>query len=86
MDWGRDRTGLELPWRDGSRNHHRDNNLRAAYLHVVADAATSVLAIAALVVSDHPPSTYKRRLGGLCGLSHVTVEVETCPHPHEQAR
>ena len=36
------------------------------------------------VVSDHPlpPSTYKRRLGGLRGLSHVTVEVETCPHPH----
>jgi cation diffusion facilitator family transporter len=27
---------------------HRDNNLRAAYLHVVADAATSVLAIIAL--------------------------------------
>jgi cation diffusion facilitator family transporter len=148
-------------------HHHRDNNLRAAYVHVVADAATSVLAIAALVVamvsqwvwadpvvgivgsvviaswaygllrasgavlldvnpdkkletvirdrietkgdrvtdlhlwqvgpghraavisvvSDHPlpPSTYKRRLGGLRGLSHVTVEVETCPHPHEQA-
>jgi cation diffusion facilitator family transporter len=29
-------------------HHHRDNNLRAAYLHVLADAATSVLAIAAL--------------------------------------
>lgn len=29
-------------------HHHRDNNLRAAYLHVVADAATSVLAIVAL--------------------------------------
>ena len=28
--------------------HHHDNNLRAAYLHVVADAATSVLAIVAL--------------------------------------
>src|SRR4051794_31495722 len=28
---------------------HRDNNLRAAYIHVLADAATSVLAIAALV-------------------------------------
>jgi Co/Zn/Cd efflux system component len=36
------------------------------------------------LVSDHPlpPATYKRRLGGLRGLSHVTVEVETCPHPH----
>lgn len=29
--------------------HHRDLNLRAAYLHVVADAATSVLAVSALI-------------------------------------
>lgn len=29
--------------------HHHDINLRAAYLHVIADAATSVMAIAALV-------------------------------------
>ncbi len=149
---------------DSPHGHrHHDNNLRAAYIHVLADAATSVLAIAALaiamysqwvwadpavgiigslviaswafglirdsgavlldvsvdknleavirdrletrgdrvtdlhlwqvgpghraavisVVSDHPlPSaTYKRRLGGLRGLSHVTIEVELCPHP-----
>ena len=32
---------------DGAHAHH-DLNLRAAYLHVIADAATSVLAIAAL--------------------------------------
>ena len=31
-----------------SHSHHHDLNLRAAYLHVVADAATSVLAIVAL--------------------------------------
>jgi cation diffusion facilitator family transporter len=143
-------------------HHHHDNNLRAAYVHVLADAATSVLAIAALVtamysqwtwtdpvvgiigslviaswafglirasgavlldacadkdleavirdrletrgdrvtdlhlwqvgpghraavislVSDNPlpPATYKRRLGGLKRLCHVTVEVERCPH------
>jgi cation diffusion facilitator family transporter len=143
-------------------HHHHDNNLRAAYVHVLADAATSVLAIAALVIamyagwvwidpavgiigslviaswafglirdsgavlldvcadkdleavirerletkgdrvtdlhlwqvgpghraavisviSDNPlpPATYKRRLGGLQGLCHVTVEVELCPH------
>jgi cation diffusion facilitator family transporter len=30
-------------------HHHHDLNLRSAYLHVIADAATSVLAIAALV-------------------------------------
>jgi cation diffusion facilitator family transporter len=141
---------------------HHDNNLRAAYVHVVADAATSVLAIAALatamylnwrwadpvvgiigavvigtwavglirasgavlldvstdrkmeavirnrletrgdkvtdlhlwqigpghraavisLISDDPlpPADYKRRLSGLHGLSHVTVEVEICRH------
>jgi cation diffusion facilitator family transporter len=32
-------------------HHHRDNNLRAAYIHVLADAATSLLAIAALVIA-----------------------------------
>lgn len=30
---------------------HRDNNLRAAYMHVVADALTSVLAIAGLLAA-----------------------------------
>jgi len=151
---------------DKSHGHrHHDNNLRAAYIHVLADAATSVLAIAALVfamysqwvwadpavgivgsiviaswafglirasgavlldvsvdkklegvirdrletkgdrvtdlhlwqvgpghraavisvVSDKPlpPATYKRRLRGLKGLSHITVEVELCSHASE---
>lgn len=31
--------------------HHRDNNLRAAYVHVLADAATSVLAIGGLLLA-----------------------------------
>jgi cation diffusion facilitator family transporter len=147
-----------------SHENHHDNNLRAAYVHVLADAATSILAIAGLVVamsaqwvwadpavgfigsiviatwayglirssgavlldvsadknletvirdrletkgdrvtdlhvwqvgpghraavisvvSDQPlaPADYKGRLGGLRGLSHVTIEVETCPNPH----
>jgi cation diffusion facilitator family transporter len=150
------------------QHHHRDNNLRAAYVHVLADAATSILAILALVmamllqwvwadptvgivgslviaswayglirdsgavlldascdktietvirdrletkgdkvtdlhlwqvgpghraavisiVSDNPlpPATYKRRLRGLRGLSHVTVEVEMCLDPPHAAR
>jgi cation diffusion facilitator family transporter len=139
---------------------HHDTNLRAAYVHVLADALTSVLALVALlagqfygwvwldpvigivgavviarwsiglmrsagavlldvvpsgetaaairtqletggdrvadlhlwrlgpghaglivsVVSDHPqpPAVYKRRLAGIEGLSHVTVEVQPC--------
>jgi len=151
---------------DGHHHHHgyrhHDSNLRAAYIHVMADAATSVLAISALVVamysgwvwadpavgligsvviaswafglirasgavlldvradeklektirarleagedrvtdlhlwqvgpghravlvslvSHEPqdPAVYKQRLVGLKGLSHVTVEVASCPH------
>jgi cation diffusion facilitator family transporter len=34
---------------DGHHHAHHDLNLRSAYLHVVADAATSVLAITALI-------------------------------------
>jgi len=33
---------------NGARHHHHDLNLRSAYVHVIADAATSVLAIVAL--------------------------------------
>ena len=145
--------------------HQQDSNFRAAYVHVLADALTSVLTIAGLaaawafgwtfmdpvvgligmvvilswglslvrsaggvlldavpdpamaqrirerieidgdqladlhlwqlgpghaavigsVVSDspQPPSVYKQRLEGLAGLSHVTVEVNQCPHAGE---
>lgn len=148
-------------------HHHGDHNLRAAYLHVLADAGTSVLAIGGLatawmfswtwidpvvgligalviaswsygliraagavlidvvpdhhtadeirrrletdgdrisdlhlwqvgpghraavvsIVSDRPqaPSAYKRQLTGIIGLSHVSVEVETCPGEHRHA-
>ena len=40
---------------DGRRHHHRhrDHNLRSAYLHVLADALTSVLAIVALTAGKH---------------------------------
>jgi cation diffusion facilitator family transporter len=34
---------------DPDRHHHHDHNLRAAYLHVLADALTSLLAIVALL-------------------------------------
>ena len=33
--------------------HHHDNNLRSAYLHVLADALTSVLAIVALLAGRY---------------------------------
>jgi cation diffusion facilitator family transporter len=38
---------------EGAHDHHHDMNLRSAYLHVVADAATSVLAVVALVAGKY---------------------------------
>jgi len=48
-------------------HHHRDNNFRAAYVHVLADAATSVLAIAALTLAMHTGWTWADPAVGLVG-------------------
>ena len=42
------RTGTRTQRHDHHHHHHHDHNFRAAYVHVVADALTSVLAIVAL--------------------------------------
>src|SRR5262245_34085609 len=56
---------------------------RLADLHLWRVGPGHHAAVIALV-SDYPepPSTYKARLAGLPGLSHVTVEVVRCPGPH----
>jgi cation diffusion facilitator family transporter len=147
------------------RHHHHDHNLRAAYIHVLADAGVSLLAVIGLIagralgwvwmdpvmgiagmlvianwswnlvrvsgavlldmrpedgvaaeiarrietgtddrISDlhrwrigpghnaavvslvshrpAPPASYKERLAGIAGLSHLTIEVLTCPGSH----
>lgn len=46
---------------------HRDHNLRAAYLHVVADALTSVLAIAALLAGRTVGWTWMDPVMGIVG-------------------
>lgn len=48
-------------------HHGHDNNLRAAYLHVVADALTSVLAIAALLVGQVTGWVWADPLMGIIG-------------------
>jgi cation diffusion facilitator family transporter len=48
-------------------HHHEDLNLRAAYIHVVADAATSVLAIAALVGAMLWSATWLDPVMGIIG-------------------
>jgi len=47
--------------------HHHDHNLRAAYLHVLADALTSVLAIVALLAAKYLGFTWMDPIMGIVG-------------------
>ncbi|MFT3799587.1 MAG: CDF family Co(II)/Ni(II) efflux transporter DmeF [Burkholderiaceae bacterium] len=58
-----DHVGHDHPGHDGPR----DNNLRAAYLHVVADAMTSVLAIVALLLGRSRGWTWADPVMGVVG-------------------
>jgi cation diffusion facilitator family transporter len=49
------------------RGHHRDLNLRAAYLHVLADAAVSVLAVIGLVAGRQLGWVWMDPLMGIVG-------------------
>jgi cation diffusion facilitator family transporter len=51
----------------GDEHHHHDHNLRAAYLHVVADATTSVLAIVALLAGRLYGLTWMDPMMGIVG-------------------
>lgn len=53
-------------------HHHHDINLRSAYLHVIADAATSVLAIAALIGGKYFGAVWMDPLMGILGAVLVT--------------
>ena len=62
----------EAPAADGrgtstAPDHHRDHNLRAAYVHVLADALTSVFAIAALLAGRTLGWTWMDPLMGVVG-------------------
>ncbi|WP_047130046.1 CDF family Co(II)/Ni(II) efflux transporter DmeF [Xanthomonas arboricola] len=57
----------------GHGHGHADLNLRAAYLHVVADAATSVLAIVALLAGMYWGVTWLDPIMGIVGAVLVTV-------------
>jgi cation diffusion facilitator family transporter len=48
---GHDHQGHSQDEARAAPKHHRDNNLQAAYVHVLADAATSVLAIGGLLLA-----------------------------------
>jgi cation diffusion facilitator family transporter len=57
----------------GHDHHHHDLNLRSAYLHVVADAATSVLAILALVGGKFWGASWLDPVMGIVGAVLVSV-------------
>ena len=53
--------------------HEQDNNLRSAYLHVIADALTSVLAIAALLGGRYLGWTWLDPAMGVVGAAVIAV-------------
>jgi cation diffusion facilitator family transporter len=53
-------------------HHHHDHNLRAAYLHVIADALTSLLAIIALVAGKYFGWLWMDACMGLVGAALIT--------------
>lgn len=57
----------------GHDPHHQDLNLRSAYLHVLADAATSVLAIAALIGGKFWGASWLDPVMGIVGAALVAA-------------
>lgn len=57
----------------GHKHGHRDLNLRAAYVHVIADATTSVLAIAALICGKFLGWNWLDSIMGIVGAGVVGV-------------
>ena len=55
-----------------NHHHHHDHNLRAAYLHVLADALTSLLAIVALLAAKYIGIVWMDPLMGIVGAALVS--------------
>jgi len=55
-----------------AHHHHHDHNLRAAYLHVLADALTSLLAIIALVAGKYFGWVWMDPVMGIVGAVVIT--------------
>ena len=56
-----------------SHGHHHDLNLRSAYIHVIADAATSVLAVLALIGGKYWGASWLDPVMGIVGAVLVAV-------------
>ena len=60
------------PHHEHGHAHHHDHNLRGAYLHVLADALTSLLAIVALVAGKYLGAVWMDPLMGIVGACLVS--------------
>lgn len=58
---------------DQGHSHHHDHNLKSAYLHVLTDALTSILAIIALVVAKYFGMVWIDPVMGIVGAVLVSV-------------
>ena len=70
---GHDHTHDHDHGHDHHHEHEKDNNLRSAYLHVIADALTSVLAIAALLGGRYFGWTWLDPAMGVVGAIVIAV-------------
>lgn len=71
---GHDHHGHDHHAHDGHHHeHHADLNLRSAYLHVVADAATSVLAIFALFGGKYWQANWLDPVMGIVGAVLILI-------------
>lgn len=59
--------GDEHSHNHGHEHHHHDHNLRSAYLHVIADALTSLLAIVALLAAKFYGAVWMDPVMGVVG-------------------
>ena len=69
---GAERHGLHHGPHHGHGHAHHDHNLRGAYLHVLADALTSLLAIVALVAGKYLGAVWMDPLMGIVGACLVS--------------
>lgn len=58
---------------EGEKHHHHDHNLKAAYIHVLADALTSVLAIAALIAAKFAGLHWLDPVMGIVGAIIISI-------------
>ena len=57
----------------GHKHAHRDNNMRSAVVHVMADAAVSILVIIGLVLARALGWLWMDPLAGLIGASRASI-------------